>query len=64
MEVAHSKKQDEFLTRNNVKLNHTEFSDVGAQLVTIKGKIYVGLQRKSYYEDKNNPRLKSILRPI
>ena len=24
-----------------------------AQLVTINGKIYVGLQRKSYYDDKN-----------
>ena len=35
-----------------------------AQLVTINGKIYVGLQRKSYYEDKNNPRLEIILLPI
>ena len=35
-----------------------------AQLVTINGKIYVGLQRKSYYEDKNNRKLKSILLPI
>ena len=42
-------------------MHYTEFTDVSAQLVTINGKIYVGLQRKSYSEDKNNPRLKSIL---
>ena len=30
-------------------------------MFTINGKIYVGLKRKSYYEDKNNPLLKSIL---
>ena len=35
-----------------------------AQLVTINGKIYVDLQRKSYYEDKNNPHLKRILLQI
>ena len=34
------------------------------QLVRINGKFYVGHQRKSYFEDKNNPRLKSILLPI
>ena len=35
-----------------------------AQVVTINGKIDVGLQLKSYYEDQNNPKLTSILLPI
>ena len=56
-------KQDEFTTLKNFKVHNTEFTDVCAQLLTINGKIYVGLQRKSYFEDKNNPRLKSILLP-
>ena len=36
-------KQDEFLTHKNFKVHNTEFTDVCAQLVTINGKIYVGL---------------------
>ena len=64
MEFQNQKKSDEFLTLKNFKVHNTEFTDVCAQLVTINGKIYVGLQRKSYFEDKNNPRLKSILLPI
>ena len=55
------KNKDEFLTLKNLKVHHTKFTDVFAQLVTINAKIYVGLQRSSYYEDKNNPRLKSII---
>ena len=57
-------KQEEFLTLKNFKVHNTEFTDVCAQLVTSNGKIYVGLQCKSYFENKNNPRLKSILIPI
>ena len=64
MEIQNKNKQDEFTTLKNFKVHNTEFTDVCAQLVTINGKIYVGLQRKSYFEDKNNPRLKSILLPI
>ena len=64
MEVQNKNKQDEFTTLKNFKIHNTEYTDVCAQLVTINGKIYVGLQRKSYFEDKNNPRLKSILIPI
>ena len=40
------------------------YTDVCAQLVTSNGKIYIGLQRSSDFEDKNNPRLKRILIPI
>ena len=61
---SEQKNNDEFLTLKNCKVHHTEYTDVLAQLVTINGNIYVGLQRKSYYEDKNNPRLKNILLPI
>ena len=64
MEFQNQKKSDEFLTLKNFIVDNTEYTDVFAQLVTINGKIYVGLQRKSYFEDKNNPRLKSILLPI
>ena len=64
MELQNKNKQDEFLTLKNFKVHSTEFTDVCAQLVTITGKTYVGVQRKSYFEDKNNPRLKSILLPI
>ena len=56
--------KEEFLTLKNFKVHNTQYTEVFAQLVTINGKIYMGLQRKSYYEDKNNPRLKSILLPI
>ena len=56
--------KEEFLTLKNFKVHNTQYTEVFAQLVTINGKIYVGLQRTSYYEDKNNPRLKSILLPI
>ena len=56
--------KEEFLTLKNFKVHYTQYTEVFAQLVTINGKIYVGLQRTSYYEDKNNPRLKSILLPI
>ena len=64
MEFQNQKKSVEFLTLKNFKVQNTEVTDVCAQLLTINGKISVGLQRKSYYEDKYNPRLKSILIPI
>ena len=64
LEIQNKNKEDEFTTLKNFKVHNTAFTDVCAQLVTINGKIYVGLQRKSYFEDKNNPRLKSILLPI
>ena len=56
--------KEEFLTLKNFKVHNTQYTEVFAQLMTINGKIYVGLQRKSYYEDQNNPKLKSILLPI
>ena len=64
MELEHKNKQDEFLTLKNLKIHNTEYTDVCAQFLSINGKMYVGLQRKSYFEDKYNPRLKSILLPI
>ena len=51
MELQNKNKQDEFLTLKNFKVHNTEFTDVCAQLVTINGKIYVRLQRKSYFEE-------------
>ena len=62
MEVQNN--QDEFTTLKNFKIHNTEYTDVCAQLVTRNGKFYVRLQRKSYFEDKNNPGLKSVLLPI
>ena len=61
---THTENKDEFLTLKNFKVHNTQYTEVFAQKVTINGRIYVGLQRTSYYEDKNNPRLKSILFPI
>ena len=43
MELQNKNKQDEILTLQNLKVQNTEFTDVCAQLVTINGKIYVGL---------------------
>ena len=63
MEFQNQKKSDQFLTLRNFKVHYTAFTDECAQLVTINGKFYVGLQLKCYFEDKNNPRLKSILLP-
>ena len=56
--------QDEFVTLKNFKVHNTQYTEVFAHLVTINGKIYVGLQRKSYNMYKTNPSLKSILLPI
>ena len=63
-EIQNMKKLDVFLRLKKFKVHNTEFSDVCAQLVTITGKTYAGLQRKSYFDDKNNPRLKRFHLPI
>ena len=39
--------KEQFLTRKNFKVHNTQYTEVFAHLVTINGKIYVGLQRKS-----------------
>ena len=44
-------------------MHNTQVLEVGALLVTITGKMYVGLQRNNYYQDKNNSRLKSNFLP-
>ena len=49
MEFQNQKKSDEFLTLNKFKIHDTEFIDVGAQLVTINRKVYVGVERKTYF---------------
>ena len=54
--------KEEFLPLKNFKVHNT--TELFGQLVTINGKIYMGLQLTIYYEDKNNPRLKCILLPI
>ena len=43
---SEQKNKDKFLTLKNCKVHHTAYTDVLAQLVTINGNIYVGLQRK------------------
>ena len=40
--------KEEFLTLKNFQVHNTQYTEVFAQLVSINGKIYVGLQRKSY----------------
>ena len=57
MEVQKSIKKDEFLKFKNFNVHSTEYTEVCAQLVPMNGTFYMGLQLKSYYEDKTNPRL-------
>ena len=64
MEVQNQNKQDEFVTLKNCKVRNTQYTEVWAQVGTINGKKYVGLQRKRYYEDNCNPSLTSNLLPI
>ena len=64
IELQNKNKQGQFLTHKNFKVHNTEFTDMCAEFATINGKIYEGLKRKSYFDYKNNPRLKSILLPI
>ena len=60
--------KSEFLVVKSYLVHNTKLSEVCAQLVTIKGKPYIGLQRNSYLseEEKENNRQvhKSILIPI
>ena len=63
MEFQNLKMPDEILAIKIFKVQKTEFTDVCAQLLTINGISYVSLQRKSYLETRNNPRLKIILLP-
>ena len=64
MAFQNQKKHNEFVSLKNYQVHNTLYTDVYAQLLTINGKIYLGLQRSSYFDDKNKPRLKSILLPI
>ena len=52
------------MTQKNCKVHNTEYIEVVAQGVTINGNIYAGHHGKSYYDDTDNPRLKSIILPI
>ena len=64
MEFKNQTDNKEFLTLNNFQVDYIQYTEVFAQFLTINRKIYVALQRKSYYEDQNNTKLKSILLPI
>ena len=55
--------KEEFLTLKNFKVHNTQYTEVFPRVVTITGKIYVGLHRKSYYEDQNIRNLKTVLIP-
>ena len=54
--------KDEFVKMKDSLIHHTQYTDVFLEVVTINEKLYVGLQRTSYFEDE--PRLKIILVPI
>ena len=60
--------KNEFLVVKSYLVHNTKLSEVCAQLVTIKGKAYIGLERNSYRseeEKENNHQIhKSILIPI
>ena len=60
--------KNDFLAVKSYLVHNTEFSEVFAQLVTIKGKPYIGLHRNSFRseeEKENNHQIhKSILIPI
>ena len=60
MDVQNPQNKDDVVSVKNCKVNTTDYTEVFAQVVTINGKIYAGVERKSYYEDKNNQKLKSI----
>jgi len=60
--------KSDFLVAKSYLVHNTEFTEVFAQLVTIKGKPYIGLQRKSFRSEEekelNHQIQKSILIPI
>ena len=57
---AVSEKADDFVTLETFKIHKTGYSEVFAELVTIQDKLYVGLQRKCYFESLRDPKTKSI----
>ena len=61
---AVSEKADDFVTLETFKTHKTRYSEVFAELVTIKDKLYVGLQRKCYFESLSEPKTKSIYLPL
>ena len=61
---AVSEKADDFVTLETFKIHKTRYSEVFAELVTIKDKLYVGLQRKCYFESLSDPKTKSIYLPL
>ena len=61
---AVSEKADDFVTLETFKIHKTRYSEVFAELVTIKDKLYVGLQRKCYFESLSDPKTKSIYLPV
>ena len=60
--------KNDFVAVKSYLVHKTEFTEVFAQLVTIKGKPYIGLQRKSFRSEEekelNHQIQKSILIPI
>ena len=60
--------KSDFLVAKSYLVHNTEFTEVFAQLVTIKGKPYIGLQRKCFRSEEekelNHQIQKSILIPI
>ena len=57
-------KADDFVTQETFKIHKTRYSEVFAELVTIKDKLYFGLQRKCYSESLSDPKTKSIYLPV
>ena len=60
--------KSDFLVAKSYLVHNTKLTEVFAQLVTIKGKPYIGLQRKSFRSEEekelNHQIQKSILIPI
>ena len=61
---AVSEKEDDFGTLETFKIHKTRYSAVFAVLVTIKEKLYGGLQRKCYFQSLSQPKTKSIYLPL
>ena len=59
-----SEKADDFVTLETFKIDKTRYSEVFAELVRIKDKLYVGLQRKCDFESLSDPKTKSIYLPV
>ena len=61
---AVSEKADDFVTLETFKIHKRRYSEVFAELVTIKDKLYGGLQRKCNFESLSDPKIKSIYLPV